>query len=218
MADKQLKDKAVDIKGKKYVLVSDRVLFFNEEYPHGSIESEYTLDGETYHFRAVVTPNIETPLRRFVGHSQATIGEGMVNKTAAMENAETSAVGRALAMMGIGVIESIASVDEMHKATYNHSPSTKPRFASMKQIELMVNKVKWGRNTFDKDEIVNYLSNVLGKGLDQVLSSEVDDALQKIDAALREDKVADKVDTTMPEPDVVITDIPETIDLDKVPY
>ena len=41
----------------------------------------------------------------------------MVNKTSAIENAETSAVGRALGLiMGIGVIESIASADEMNKA------------------------------------------------------------------------------------------------------
>jgi tetrahydromethanopterin S-methyltransferase subunit D len=36
-----------------------------------------------------------------------------------LENAETSAVGRALAFMGIGVIDSIASVDEINKTTYN---------------------------------------------------------------------------------------------------
>ena len=41
-----------------------------------------------------------------------------------MENAETSAVGRALAMMGIGVIDSIASVDELNKAK-NRGTGTK---------------------------------------------------------------------------------------------
>jgi hypothetical protein len=30
----ELKDKAIDIKGKKYVLVSDRVIYFNENYPN----------------------------------------------------------------------------------------------------------------------------------------------------------------------------------------
>ena len=40
----------------------------------------------------------------------------MVNKTSALENAETSAVGRACAFAGIGVIDSIASADEVHKA------------------------------------------------------------------------------------------------------
>ena len=35
----ELKDKAIDIKWKKYVLVSDRVLYFNENYPNGCIQT-----------------------------------------------------------------------------------------------------------------------------------------------------------------------------------
>lgn len=121
-----LKDKAVDIKGKKYVLVSDRVLFFNEQYPNGSIVTEKTFqEGDYLEFKATVTPDTKNPERKFVGHSQATWNDGMVNKTAALENAETSAVGRALAFMGIGVLDSIASADEMHKATQPGNASYK---------------------------------------------------------------------------------------------
>ncbi len=32
MEDKQLRDKAVDIKGKQYVLVQDRVVYFNNQF------------------------------------------------------------------------------------------------------------------------------------------------------------------------------------------
>mgnify|MGYP000269907133 CR=1 FL=1 len=108
----------IDIKGKKYVLVSERVIAFNEIYKNGSIETELIspVESKMIVVKATVTPDVETPLRRFVGHSQAVIGQGMVNTTAALENAETSAVGRALGMMGIGVIESIASADEMNKS------------------------------------------------------------------------------------------------------
>lgn len=114
----ELKDKAVDIKGKKYVLVSDRVLYFNENFPKGAIHTVLLSKPEDSRvvMRAEVYPEGYGGVRKFVGHSQAVVGEGMVNKTAALENAETSAVGRALAMMGIGVIESIASADEMAKA------------------------------------------------------------------------------------------------------
>lgn len=115
----ELNEKAVDIKGKKYVLVSDRVLYFNENHKQGAITTELLSKPEDTRVvvRAVVMPDTKDHNRFFVGHSQAVVGEGMVNKTAALENAETSAVGRALAMMGIGVIESIASADEMVKAT-----------------------------------------------------------------------------------------------------
>jgi hypothetical protein len=118
MNSKDLKDVAIKIQGKDYVLVKDRVLFFNEKYPNGSIQTQLidAMGEERIVIKAIVTPDVENPTRVFTGYSQAVIGEGMVNKTAALENAETSACGRALAMMGIGVLDSIASVDEMRKA------------------------------------------------------------------------------------------------------
>lgn len=114
----ELKDKAIDIKGKAYILVKDRILAFNEEFKNGSISTEIVseIGSEQIIIKATITPDIEKPTRIFTGYSQATVGDGYINKTSALENAETSAVGRALAMMGIGVIDSIASVDEINKA------------------------------------------------------------------------------------------------------
>lgn len=107
----------VSIKGKDYVLVKDRLLFFNENYPKGAIKTELVKyeNGQVI-VCAKVYPDVSVPDRYFTGWSQAKESDGMVNKTAALENAETSAVGRALAMMGIGVLESLASADEMVKA------------------------------------------------------------------------------------------------------
>lgn len=127
MKDRSLKNKAIQIKGKKYVLVADRLNFFNEVYENGAIETHAELRNVgneeeakwVFIVHATITPDIDKPTRKFTGSSQAVIGDGMVNKTAALENAETSAVGRALAMMGIGVIEGIASVDEINKAKTN---------------------------------------------------------------------------------------------------
>lgn len=217
MSDKQLKNKAVPIKGKKYVLVADRVIYFNDTYPKGSIRTEYTLDGDTYHVKASVVPDADTPDRYFNGHSQATIGDGMVNKTAALENCETSAVGRALGFMGIGVIEAIASIDEINKAQGSEGKrASNPRFATMKQIELMVNKVKWGLKIYDKEEIVGWLDSVIGKDLTAITADEVDGFLVKIDEALREEKIADKIAKNVDEP--VQTDEDQPISLEDIPY
>lgn len=112
--DKSLKEKAVDIKGKQYVPVAERVIWFNENVEDGSITTE--LLSEPAADRIVIKATVEAGGKVFTGHAQETIGEGFINKTSALENAETSAVGRALAMMGIGVIESIASSDEINKA------------------------------------------------------------------------------------------------------
>lgn len=118
MADKSLKDKAIDIKGKKYVLVADRIIYFNENYQDGTIETKILsdLDADRVVIKAIVKPDVTNPQRRFIGHSQAVWGDGYINKSSAIENCETSAIGRALALMGIGVIDSVASVDEINKA------------------------------------------------------------------------------------------------------
>lgn len=115
---KSLKSKAIKIKGKDYVLVSDRIIYFNEQYPNGSIKTKVISDlkSKMVIVKAWVYPDRDNSKRVFTGYSQAIWGDGMVNKTSALENAETSAVGRALAMLGIGVIDSVASVDEMAKA------------------------------------------------------------------------------------------------------
>lgn len=110
--------KTVNIKGKEYVMVNERVKDFNETYKNGSIVTELISDNAEARviFKATAYPDVTDINRKFTGYSQAIWGEGMVNKTSALENAETSAVGRALGFMGIGVIDSIASVDEINKA------------------------------------------------------------------------------------------------------
>ncbi len=128
MGTKDLKDKAIDIKGKQYVMVSDRILYFNEAYQYGMIVTELLSlpADQMVVVKAVVTPDTNKPDRKFTGHSQAKWGDGYINKTSAMENAETSAVGRALALMGIGVLDSIASVDEITKAQNMEKAQAKP--------------------------------------------------------------------------------------------
>lgn len=130
-----LNDKAIDIKGKKYVLVSDRIIFFNETYKNGAIKSELLSkpDDDMVVMKAIVIPDTEKPERFFTGYSQATWGEGYINKTSALENCETSAIGRALGMMGIGVIDSIASLDEINKAQ-----TQKPKIKSKLEDQVYV--------------------------------------------------------------------------------
>lgn len=112
-----LKEKAIQIKGKDYVLVSDRILAFNEEYEKADIKTSYEYLKDLNMF--IVKAEITTERGTFTGMSQAVVGDGYINKTSALENAETSAVGRALGMMGIGVLDSVASADEINKASNN---------------------------------------------------------------------------------------------------
>ena len=53
------------------------------------------------------------------GHASEKDGSSFINKTSALENAETSAVGRALGILGIGIDTSIASAEEVGNAVQN---------------------------------------------------------------------------------------------------
>jgi len=103
-------------------MVKDRVTFFNENYPNGSIDTGVESDnGKEIVFYAMITPDVSNPDRTFTGYAGGIRGGSGVDSTSAIENAETSAVGRALAMMGIGIIDSIASGDEVNKAIKQES-------------------------------------------------------------------------------------------------
>lgn len=113
-----LKEKAIKIQGKDYVLVSDRVIYFNEIFKNWSIKTEIVeLTEKMVVIKATITPDVAHTERIFTWYSQEiNDGKNFINRTSMIENAETSAVGRALGMMWIGVIDSIASLDEINKA------------------------------------------------------------------------------------------------------
>lgn len=154
---KSLEEKAIDIKGKKYVLVSDRILYFNETYPNGRIETKLVSEPEAERvvMKAIVMPDVKEPERYFSGYSQALWGDGYINKTSAIENCETSAIGRALAMMGIGVIDSVASVDEINKSEAQAKMTTMPR--AIKEIGEMLEE-KGIKDPTDKQNILKSIS------------------------------------------------------------
>lgn len=109
--------KTVNIKGKEYVTVSERIRYFNEAYKNGMIKTEIlSQENNQILIKATVIPNIEKPERLFTGLAQEQQGKGMVNTTSYIENCETSAVGRALGFMGIGAETSIASAEEVASA------------------------------------------------------------------------------------------------------
>lgn len=110
--------KTIDLKGKPYVMVVERIKEFHKNHTNGSIRTELLspLDADTVVMKATVIPDVTNPEHYFTGYSQATWGDGPVNKTSALENCETSCVGRAMAMMGYVEGDSFASADEIKKA------------------------------------------------------------------------------------------------------
>lgn len=102
--------KTINIKGKEYVPVVERVKEAHLQDKDVSITTEVVEFGTRVSVKATVTFNGKT----FTGHSQAEYKQGMMGDVA-LEVAETSAVGRALGFAGIGIDTGIASADEIRK-------------------------------------------------------------------------------------------------------
>ncbi len=111
------KFKTTNIKGKEYVEVNQRLLFFRNEkkYEGWSIETSFlVLDSESCVAQCTIR-DAEGRVRA-QGSAQEDKSSSYINKTSYIENCETSAVGRALAMLGIGIETSIASSNEVRMA------------------------------------------------------------------------------------------------------
>jgi len=103
--------KTIDIKGKPYVMVNERLKEFREKYPNYSLTSEII---ELTEDRVVMKATINYGDGVLAtGHAYEDKDSTFINKTSFIENAETSAWGRALANFGIGIDESVASADEV---------------------------------------------------------------------------------------------------------
>jgi len=110
--------KTVDIKGKAYVEVNERVKHFRANYKDWAIETELlSNDNGVCVFKATVKD--PEGVVKATGHAYENEGSTFINKTSYIENCETSAVGRALGMLGIGIDTSIASSDEVQNAMQN---------------------------------------------------------------------------------------------------
>ena len=103
----------VKIHGKEYRTVNDRVNLLNDD-----VKGAYSLTTELLSWESgVVIMKAELRFREqiYTGHAYEKEGSTQINKTSALENCETSAIGRALAAAGYGG-EEYASANEVQNA------------------------------------------------------------------------------------------------------
>ena len=156
----------IQIHGKEYVLVNERLEEFLSDHPKGTVEThiakqESMIDTATgdvcnqYIVQAKVIPTpIEEPEVYYTGYAEERDNNGFINKTSALENAETSAIGRALAFAGYGVTSSIASGEEVVRAQQvrkNFDPTT----TSLDKIDRVMNEC-FKKNLIDDKAKLQY--------------------------------------------------------------
>lgn len=109
---------------KDYIEVNVRVEKFYERFPNGRIVTELVSWSEgVVVMKAYAYRDLNDNVPSATGHAYEKEGSTYINKTSALENCETSAVGRALAMLGFEIKKSIASKEEVGNAKLNQQQS-----------------------------------------------------------------------------------------------
>ena len=105
--------KTTELKGKQYAEVKERVIAFRKLYPQGFIKTdmvEYNKDEIIFKAEAYAKGNSGMLDKIILATGYA---REKTNKAFSLENCETSAIGRCLGFLGLGISTSIASADEM---------------------------------------------------------------------------------------------------------
>lgn len=118
LAQANYKSNTIPIHGKNYVMVVDRVQGFRTICPAGTIDTTIIdLDDEHVVMQAKIYDEKDHLLAS--GTAEEKKSASRINETSYVENCETSAVGRALGMLGIGAEENMATADEVANAIMN---------------------------------------------------------------------------------------------------
>ena len=140
----------VNIHGKEYQTVALRVQNFRAEHPDYTLSTEIvSRDAEVVVMKALIADEKGRVIA--TGHSEEKRAASQINRTSALENAETSAIGRALAAFGLGGTE-FATADEVANAIHqqrgpsgpipaNHGAGDDLDAEQKKMVELTVEKI-----------------------------------------------------------------------------
>ena len=106
----------VNIRGKEYMTVALRVQKFREAHPEWELSTEIIKADEKV---VIMQARIYTENGKCIatGHAEEFRASSQINSTSALENCETSAIGRCLASAGWGGAE-FASANEVQNAIH----------------------------------------------------------------------------------------------------
>lgn len=162
----------LNLKGKEYLEVKYRLVWFREEHPEWSIETEFLTVTENNAFAKAV---VRDEHGRVIATSHK--AESSHSFPDFMEKAETGAIGRALALIGFGTQFCADELDEGDRIV--DAPAHAPRSSgsSVPQVRSALSsapEIPTARKPFDLGEFqVNFGRKYLGKRLKEIPKDEI---------------------------------------------
>lgn len=178
--------KTTEIKGKNYAEVPQRIKAFRFIYPQGRISTELVSDdGNVCVFRAVITDEAGNLLGTGTAFEER--GSTFINKTSYIENCETSAVGRALAMCGFGIDVSISSAEEVTNAINNQGEKPETKDVKAKAIEEADLRAKvlayFNRHQMGAEALQEICMHYKKTSVNQLTGADCKDYIDKLQAS-----------------------------------
>ncbi|MCT7527445.1 hypothetical protein [Aliarcobacter cryaerophilus] len=149
----------VDIKGKSYTQVSTRINLFRKYFPMASIETLITYNDD---IRVIIQTKISLNDKVIAtGYAEEVRGDGnYINQTSAVENCETSSIGRALSNLGLGgseyassfeVTNAIAKQEQIKQTLNQQHYQQQKQYQNQKDFSTIINS---GLQVIDNGEIL----------------------------------------------------------------
>ena len=165
----------IDVKGKNYIMVPQRVKAFRMLYPDGFIHTNLlSIENGVCVMQTKVGYYTEDGKEIVLGTGMAYEKEtnGYINKTSYIENCETSAVGRALGFLALGIDGGgICSAEELANAINNQNKQDFPKAVNKvqevplrterKDAQATVSAVKTIPAQDPKTSVKDYIANEL---------------------------------------------------------
>jgi len=165
----------IDIKGKQYASVASRVEAFRTHFPTAGIETILIQDDVQ---RVVIQAKVSIDNNIIAtGYAEEFRGEGWINSTSALENAETSAIGRALSAFGLSgseyassneVTNAISQQQQKHNnKTVNNTMQSNQQNSNYssnnQQMQIQSNQTPY-KNQHDFQQLTNIGLQIVEKG------------------------------------------------------
>lgn len=191
--------KTINIKGKEYVTVNERLKEFRNTFKDYSLITEIIELGTDF---ATVKASVidDKGIVRATGFAREVVAKSPINKYAFLENCETSAIGRALGNFGIGIDEAVCTADELLMKLSQDDKPAKPDFEKDAANEMRANTIarKKGEKAEPKGTLEErytkacyYLMSNDGKGYKRSVIDSLNNLYNDLIAAGEKDKAED---------------------------